>query len=506
MKVQSERSKLIEGEDITIEAVIKNNNDASASSFNVRFYDGDPNDSGTQIGEAQAITSISAQGTQTAQVVWTPTRLHGEKQVYVNIDPEDSVPETNDQNNASSASLILNQRFFTLNLAQDINMFALPLEPETQYTARSLANELGANTVVRYNTEQGQFESFLPDFHTTDGFPIEGYAGYIVILPEAKSVIFEGISHLGAVQVKADMNMLGLPLQPDTPYTAKTWGTELGASTLVRYDTTSGQFEGFIPGFYTGSGFEIEGGEGYIVVGTENKSVTFTGKGWLDSESPSSSPLLIKPPENIADKASMFSIVGYICEPDGKTPVSKPYDIRVINQSFKAKAETQTDVESGQYAIALVDISNQHPVSKGDTINVMIMDSKGKVIGVPITHTLTKDEIKARFVRLDASLQRQIPKTNWLGQNFPNPFNPDTWIPYQLSEDANVTIKIYNVAGQLVRTLNLGYIPVGYYMEKEKTAYWNGRNDVGERTASGLYFYTIKAGKFTATKKMVILK
>ena len=91
-----------------------------------------------------------------------------------------------------------------------------------------------------------------------------------------------------------------------------------------------------------------------------------------------------------------------------------------------------------------------------------------------------------------------------LNQSYPNPFNPDTWIPYQVAEDVKVTIRIYNAAGRIVRTLDLGHRSAGFYVSKEKAAYWDGRNEAGERVSSGIYFYTIQAGEFTATRKMVI--
>ena len=90
--------------------------------------------------------------------------------------------------------------------------------------------------------------------------------------------------------------------------------------------------------------------------------------------------------------------------------------------------------------------------------------------------------------------------------NYPNPFNPETWIPYQLSEPADVNISIYAVDGKLVRTLAFGHQPVGIYESKNRAAYWDGRNTLGEPVASGVYFYTLTAGDFTATRKMLIRK
>jgi len=98
------------------------------------------------------------------------------------------------------------------------------------------------------------------------------------------------------------------------------------------------------------------------------------------------------------------------------------------------------------------------------------------------------------------------PMRTALRQNFPNPFNPETWLPYQLVDDSPVIIRIYNVNGQLVRILNLGWRDAGYYLSKSQAAYWNGRDSFGEKVASGMYFYTLQAGDHRATRRMLIVK
>ena len=99
-----------------------------------------------------------------------------------------------------------------------------------------------------------------------------------------------------------------------------------------------------------------------------------------------------------------------------------------------------------------------------------------------------------------------LPDKNALLANYPNPFNPETWIPYQLSAAADVTVSIHSVAGKLVRTLTLGHQAAGVYQNRSRAVYWDGRNQLGEPVASGVYFYTLKAGDFSATKKMLIRK
>ena len=107
---------------------------------------------------------------------------------------------------------------------------------------------------------------------------------------------------------------------------------------------------------------------------------------------------------------------------------------------------------------------------------------------------------------LEQLLATLTPKETVLLANYPNPFNPETWIPYQLATPADVTVRIYDTQGHVVRALDLGYQRTGTYHSRSRAAYWDGRNAVGEPVASGVYFYTLTAGDFTATRKMLILK
>ena len=120
---------------------------------------------------------------------------------------------------------------------------------------------------------------------------------------------------------------------------------------------------------------------------------------------------------------------------------------------------------------------------------------------------LRPDVIKTGIAILEQLLTTlALPTETRVFANYPNPFNPETWIPYQLSEPAEVTLHIYAVDGTRVRTLALGHRAAGTYHSKSRAAYWDGRNEHGERVASGVYFYTLSAGNFTATRKMFVRK
>ena len=110
------------------------------------------------------------------------------------------------------------------------------------------------------------------------------------------------------------------------------------------------------------------------------------------------------------------------------------------------------------------------------------------------------------IAKLEGFLALLVPDETVLLANYPNPFNPETWIPYQLSEPAEVTVTIYAANGAVVRRLDLGHRRAGSYDSRHRAAYWDGRNAAGEPVASGVYFYTLSAGDFSATRKMVIRK
>ena len=136
-----------------------------------------------------------------------------------------------------------------------------------------------------------------------------------------------------------------------------------------------------------------------------------------------------------------------------------------------------------------------------------------------LNSTMIQEWIDMAYAADDGSLAFQLgianlkhllaampPDTTALLANYPNPFNPETWIPYQLAHDTNVTLTIYDIRGTVVRRLDLGHQMAGYYADRIKAAYWDGRNNLGESVGSGVYFYQLQAEDFSAIRKMVILK
>jgi len=111
----------------------------------------------------------------------------------------------------------------------------------------------------------------------------------------------------------------------------------------------------------------------------------------------------------------------------------------------------------------------------------------------------------ANVVVRDGSF-KVLPAKTLMYPNYPNPFNPETWIPYQLAEESDVNIRIYDITGRLVYRVNLGNQNAGFYITKGEAMHWDGKDNAGEKVASGVYFYTLEAGRFRATRKMILMK
>ena len=192
--------------------------------------------------------------------------------------------------------------------------------------------------------------------------------------------------------------------------------------------------------------------------------------------------------------------------PSGVNPdADRTGSVNVRDVLFVASGVAQGDISLQDARDA---VRSTPPVFTAADVKAWIVTASGEQHIQAVLHHL-KDAIEtipARRAPQGATNGDAMPKKTELLANYPNPFNPETWIPYQLATPAEVSIAIYAADGKQVRTLNIGHLPAGTYYEKDRAAYWDGKNAQGEPVASGLYFYTFTAGEFTATQKMLIRK
>jgi len=298
------------------------------------------------------------------------------------------------------------------------------------------------------------------------------------------------------------LNMVSLPLKPQVSLTARSFAEKLGSTVVIRYDTEEDEFVSFVPKVFEGDGFPIEGGQGYIVNLLESKEVVFTGTAWSNAPSKSISASPSKENPHWA-----FVVCGAIYDGNRIAQGSANFIVTVENLRTGSVAEEKVgQLESGRYTVAFVDLGRNDVINLGDHLKVSFREDTLGITSEPVIHTVTAFDIVKGYIEVNLRMEDLVPKKSALLQNYPNPFNPDTWIPFKLAERADVTISIYDISGKLIRTLKLGDRSAGTYTTKEKAAYWDGRNNVGEKVSSGLYFYTIHASKFRSTRRMAIVK
>ena len=260
-------------------------------------------------------------------------------------------------------------------------------------------------------------------------------------------------------------------------------------------------------------------------VETGNRLRTFVGH--TSSELGYSSRLAFSPDGNTLASASWDgTILLWELAPSPAVPTQLPAD---VNGDGEVNIQDLVAVAAalGETGETDADVNGDGEVNIQDLVAVAA--ALGEVAAAPaalrqqgaahltqeaVQHYLTQaqqanltDATSVRGIRfLEQLLSAMTPKETALLPNYPNPFNPETWIPYQLSEPAAVRLTIYDIKGRVVRDLDLGHQRAGMYQSKSRAAYWDGKNAQGESVASGVYFYMLKAGTFTATRKMLILK
>ena len=284
-------------------------------------------------------------------------------------------------------------------------------------------------------------------------------------------------------ELKQGLNMISPPVKTDTVMTAESLARQLEAIMVVRLDPDTKQFIPYIPGVFEGSNFMVDGAMGVIVNVPQDKSVTFTGTAW--SNAPAA-------PSTNTNPVWAFTVLV-----EGQ-PLNQKHFV-VQNLSRNVNYSTSLDHSSQMGIASIVGASQQAIIGRGDLIQIQLDNQRWR-------YRVKDQDLANAYVHLELTAALKVPEQTLLLQNYPNPFNPETWLPFELSQDTEVSISIYDTQGQLIRKLELGFILAGKYVGADRAIYWDGKTKTGETVASGTYFYQIEAGEYTQTQKMVILK
>ena len=396
-----------------------------------------------------------------------------------------------------------NKLTYTSMIPAGTSLFHVPLDVEDLDTVGDLKMMIGdtVNLLIVYDTASGSWNS------RSDDVMITADLGIIVSLSAEATVTFTGDAWGGGastLNLSAGSNLIGLPVDaPNVTNVSDIAGLfGAGVVTSVVVSTADG-FESVTSASDAADG-PVSGDAAYLVTANADATAALVGSGW-STEAANAAPIALAG-YSVDSQTPVLDVNGSVV--DEITGLARDgFRVKVKNLSTKTALSKVTSVETAEgYNMTFVDLNAAHAARVGDVLEITA-ESPNPLIGVtPVRHIVTVDDVKRGILELEDLIAYEIPAETELLRNYPNPFNPETWIPYYLSEDADVTLTIYNVSGELVRSIDVGHQTAAKYDTRAKAIYWDGRNRFGEQVASGVYFYSLSAGDFSATRKMVILK
>ena len=385
------------------------------------------------------------------------------------------------------------------------SLFHVPLEVEGLDTVGDLKTALGDSVSIA-----AVYDATLPDpwSSRSDDVAITADLGILLLTTAEITHTFEGQpwgGGLSTIHLQAGSNFIGLPVDdPRITNVSDIITVTAGAITSITVATDDG-FAIVGRAGDPGDG-PVMGDAAYLVTATAATTIPLLGDGWSYSGMVGAAPIALAG-YSVDGQTAVLDVNGAIV--DEITGLAREgFRVKVKNLSTKASLSkvTSLETEAGGYNMTFVDLKSGNAARIGDLLEISA-DSPSPLIGVqPVRHVVTTDDVKSGILALENLIAYEIPAETELLRNYPNPFNPETWIPYRLAEDADVSLTIYDVNGALVRTIDVGHQSAAVYESRSKAIYWDGRNRFGEGVASGVYFYSLSAGDFSATRKMVILK
>ena len=418
---------------------------------------------------------------------------------------------------------------FDLSVPSGTSLIHVPLKTRTvdgvARTIESIADLYdtlgGADTVkllITYNRVTQQWNSYLGDGSKggTADRTLTDDLGIVVSLKSPVTIRIggdqlgsDGMSTIRLIQGK---NLVGLPLNDSRITRASNLLTLEGFVDNAPAVTVSdnGRFKSVEKTDDDGD-ISVTGGQAFIIDVLEDAIVPISGDGWDNTSTGTmAAPPLVTGDMKAAGTTPVLALSGSIV--DGVKGINRN-NLHVIVKNLSTGSAVTTAIEetSGTsspvaYQVTIVDLKRGRAAAIGDILEISAISPDAFISVEPFRYTVTAEDVKRHRIQLSALIVQEIPTKTQLLPNYPNPFNPETWIPYHLTSGAEVQLTIYDTKGVSVRQLDLGHQVAGYYTNQTKAAYWDGRNENGESVASGVYFYQLQAGGVSATRKMVILK
>ena len=407
---------------------------------------------------------------------------------------------------------------FDLSVPSGVSLVHVPLEvtsvdgvADTIESVADLYDALGGATTVKflvtYNLEAQGWYSYIRDSHrgTIADKTLVDDTGIIAAMHSAVTIRLRGnplgTNGSGTINLHPGANLVGLPLDDPRINRVSSLFVLDGIMSNVSAITLAGDV----------GNIQMTGGQGFFLIAAETATVTISGSPWHNvSTNVMTAPPIAAWGSDMDETTPVLALTGSIVD-RARRLNSANLRVTVKNLSTGTVVpgvieDTGSTPSQIGYQLTIVDMERQRAAQIGDILEISVKSPDTSIAVQPLRYTVTVEDIQQLHVQLPELALNEIPVETQLLRNYPNPFNPETWIPYRLAADAFVTLTIYDVNGQIVRTLDIGHQTAAVYESRSKAVYWDGRNGVGEPVASGIYFYTLTANDFSATRKMVILK
>ncbi len=395
---------------------------------------------------------------------------------------------------------------FDVMLEPGLNMVSVPLMPEEPYTAKSLAEMLGATVVIKLDAATQSFAGYTVA-DGGDGFDIDGGKGYIVNTPAGGMVKFTGDAWDNQPEPEPVVEEMPEEMAEEMP---EEMAEEMPEEMVEEMPEEMAEEMPEETAEEMPEEMAEEMPEEMVEEMPEEMAEEMAEED-MEADDGAADDAAAADAADAAPAAPALSTFrtawAFIVTSDIQG-MDTGTDYTLVAENLRTGTIATENITTGVKRSSAVwaDLNRKSVVEAGDKLEIALYDDRGRVVSGPFQRTVATTDIRNAFLSVDLTVGDVRPQDTILAQNFPNPFNPETWIPYQLSEATEVSIQIYDVSGRLVRSLDLGWQPVGSYMTPSSAAYWDGRNAVGERVASGIYFYTLQTSDFAATRRMVILK
>ena len=368
------------------------------------------------------------------------------------------------------------------------------------------------NFLITYDSQTQEWHSYFgtSDTGTSADKALTDDMGIIAGMIAPASISLSGsplgTNGSGTITINPGLNLVGLPLR-DSRITrvSDLFALDgIGGNVPVIILTDGGEFKAVGRADDPGD-IPIVGGQAFILTAQRAETVALSGDGWTNISGTAAAPSMALTGIEVGDITPVLGLRGAVVD-EGTGVNQVGLRVTVKNLSTRRAVAAVTGPDEAGYRLTVVDIETGRAATIGDTLEISAQ-SPNPFIGVkPLRYTVTTEDVKQSLIQLPELVAYEIPAETELLHNYPNPFNPETWIPYRLAEDAFVTLTIYDQTGQVVRTIDVGHQIASVYESRSKAIYWDGRNGLGEQVASGVYFYHLSAGDYSATRKMLILK